>query len=312
MTVPNRLWRFLLPLVLPLQGAEKFTFERPLMGTRFAIVCHGDDRDAAEKAGDEAFAAAEAVNAVASDYVPDSELMRLPAGWGNPAPLSPLLADLLAASFDTAEKSGGRFDPTLGPLTRLWRLSRDEKRLPDPGELAAARARSGWRLAELDREKSTLLLRKADMSLDLGGIAKGFAADRMFDIMKKHGFADTFIAAGGDLRLGAPPPGKEGWRVGLQTFDSERPEEIVVLSDCAISTSGDLHQFVEIDGKRYSHILDPRTGLGLTERIAVSVIAPTATLSDPLATAACIAGAEQAEAFALKLGAIRVIVRTPR
>lgn len=282
------------------------------MGTRFAIVCHGDNREAAEKAAHEAFSVAGEINAVASDYLPESELMRLPARWGKPVRLSPLLAELLTVSLDIAAKSDGRFDPTLGPLTRLWRQSRETRRLPEAGELAVARAHCGWRLLELDPKNDTVVLRKEGMSLDLGGIAKGFAADRMFEIMKRHGFVDTFIAAGGDLRLGSPPPARDGWRVGLQTFDPDEPEEVVVLSHCAVSTSGDLHQFVEIDGERYSHILDPRTGLGLTNRIAVSVIAPTATLSDPIATTACIAGADEAEAVALKLGATRVIVRTPK
>lgn len=282
------------------------------MGTRFAIVCHGDDREVAKKASDEAFAVAEEINAAASDYLPESELMRLPTRWGEPVRLSPPLAELLAVSLDIAEKSDGLFDPTLGPLTRLWRTSRDSGRLPEPGELSSARDRCGWRLLKLDREKGSVVLRKEGMSLDLGGIAKGFAADRMFEVMEKYGFADTFIAAGGDLRLGSPPPGRDGWRVGLQTFDPDQPEEVVVLSRCAVSTSGDLHQFVEIDGKRYSHILNPKTGLGLTDRIAVSVIAPTATLSDPIATTACIAGAEAAEALALELGATRVIVRTAK
>ncbi len=301
----------LLLLPVMLRGAEKFSFERPLMGTRFAIVCYGGDEAAAKAAADEAFAAGEAINAVASDYLPGSELMRLPEQWGEPAALSPLLAELLDASFDIAEKTGGLFDPTLGPLTRLWRETRRDGKLPDPSLLAETRRRCGWQNAVLDRENGTLLLRKPGMGLDLGGIGKGFAADRMFAIMKGNGFPRTCIAAGGDLRLGDPPPGRQGWRVGLRTFDPRRPEEIVVLSNCAVSTSGDLHQFVEIDRRRYSHIIDPRTGLGLTERVAVSVIAPAGVLSDPLSTAACVAGAEKAEAFALERGATRVIVRRP-
>ncbi len=304
-----RILRCLLFLPFALHGAEKFAFERPLMGTRFAIVCYGGDEAAAKAAADEAFAAGEAIDAVASDYLPESELMRLPERWGRPAALSPLLAELLGASFDIAERTGGLFDPTLGPLTRLWRETRRDGKLPDPELLAETLRRCGWQKAVLDREKGTLLLREPGMGLDLGGIGKGFAADRMFGIMKERGFPITCIVAGGDLRLGDPPPGREGWRVGLRTFDPHQPEEIVVLSNCAVSTSGDLHQFVEIGGRRYSHIIDPRTGLGLTERLAVSVIAPAGALSDPLSTAACVAGAEKAEAFALKRGATRVIVR---
>lgn len=297
-------------LMVPGVRAEerRFVFERPLMGTRFAVTCHGSDEAAARAAADEAFAEGEKINAVASDYVPDSELMRLPAGTG-PVEVSPLLAELLAISREMAERCGGAFDPTLGPLTTRWRESRRTGELPTEEERAAALAACGWRELEVEAKARTVRLKKPGMRLDLGGIAKGFAADRMFEVMKKHGFARTCITAGGDLRLGDPPPGKTGWKVGLKTFDVEKPEEVVELSNCAVSTSGDLHQFVEIGGKRYSHILDPRTGLGLTEKVAVSVIAPTATSSDALATACCVTGAAGAEEFGLKRGANRVIVR---
>lgn len=280
------------------------------MATRFAITCYGEDENAARKTADEAFAAAEEVNRIASDYSPESELMRLPAGHATK--VSPVFAELLTVSFHFAEVSGGTFDPTLGPLTKLWRESRRTRQLPAPEDLANAREASGWKHATWDAAASTILLEKPGMQLDLGGIAKGFAADRMLAVMVKAGFPRTCIAAGGDLRLGDPPPGKTAWRVGLQTFNEEKPEDAIELVNCAVSTSGDLHQFAEIGGKRYSHILDPATGLGLTERIAVSIIAPTATISDALATAACVAGPEKAEALALKAGATKVIVRTIR
>lgn len=291
-------------------GAEerRFAFERPLMGTRFAVICHGEDEGAAKAAADEAFAEGEKINAVASDYLPESELMRLPAG-GPAVEVSPLLAELLEVSRGMAERCDGAFDPTLGPLTGLWRESRRTGELPAAEDRDAALAACGWRELEVDAKTRMVRLKKPGMRLDLGGIAKGFAADRMFGVMKRHGFARTCIAAGGDLRLGDPPPGKAGWKVGLKTFDPVTPEEVVELSNCAVSTSGDLHQFVEIGGKRYSHILDPRTGRGLTERVAVSVIAPTATVSDGLATACCVTGAAGAEEFGLKRGATRVIVR---
>ena len=305
--------RFCLTLLLPacLQAEERrFVFERPLMATRFAITCHGENEDTARKAAEEAFAAAEEVNRIASDYLPESELMRLPTGKSTA--VSPVFADLLTASFRFAEASDGTFDPTLGRLTKLWRESRRTRKLPAPDDLAKAREASGWKHAKWDAATATLLLEKPGMQLDLGGIAKGYAADRMLAVMVKAGFPRTCITAGGDLRLGDPPPGKTAWRVGLQTFNEEKPEEVVELVNCAVSTSGDLHQFAEIDGKRYSHILDPATGLGLTERIAVSIIAPDATTSAALATAACVVGPEKAEALALKAGATKVIVRTLR
>ncbi len=310
MTVSGRLFcGWLLLLAGGLRAEDRrFTYERPLMGTRFAITCHGVDQAAAKAAADEAFGAGEAINAVASDYLAASELTRLPAG-GPAVAVSPLLAELLEVSLAMAARCDGAFDPTLGPLTRLWRESRRTGRLPTDEERGRALAACGWRDAVFEREARTLRLTKPGMRLDLGGIAKGFAADRMFEVMARRGFARTCIAAGGDLRLGDPPPGKAGWKVGLKTFDLEKPEEVVELANCAVSTSGDLHQFVEIGGKRYSHIVDPRGGLGLTARVAVSVIAPTATASDALATACCVTGAAGAAEFGLKRGATRVIVR---
>lgn len=288
---------------------RRFAYERPLMGTRFAITCYGTDETAAKAAADEAFGVGEQINAVASDYLPESELMQLSKKTGEAVKVSPLLAELLDASFAMAEASDGVFDPTIGPLTKLWRETRRSSKLPPEEVLAAAKARCGWKDAVWDKEAKTFLFKKPGMQLDLGGIAKGFAADKMFEAMAKRGFTRTIIAAGGDLRLGDPPPGKTAWRVGLQTFDTEEPEEVVELANCAVSTSGDLHQFVEIAGKRYSHIIDPKTGLGMTEHVAVSVISPKGMLSDGLDTTACLLGAEKAEAFAMKHGATRAIVR---
>ena len=292
-------------------GAEekRFTYERPLMGTKFSITCYGGDEAAAKKAAGEAFAVGMEINAVASDYLPDSELMRLSARTGEAVQVSPLLGELLDAAFTKARETVGAFDPTLGPLTKLWRQSRETETLPDAEVLAKAKAACGWTSAEWNPAEGTILLKKPGMQLDLGGIAKGFAAEKMFGVMKARGFGKSLIAAGGDLRMGDPPPGKTAWRVGLQTFDKDEPEEVVELSNCAVSTAGDLHQFVEIGGKRYSHIIDPKTGLGLTHRIAVSVIAPTGAVADGLDTAACVAGAEKGEAMCLKAGATRVVVR---
>lgn len=302
---------FLIALSLGSLRAEeqRFSFERPLMGTRFAITSYGPDEAAAKGAADEAFAKGEEINAIASDYLPDSELMQLSRKIGQPVKVSPLMAELLDASFSMAKSTGGAFDPTLGPLTRLWRETRKSGELPSPGLLEATKAKCGWQDAVWDKEAGTILLKKPGMQLDLGGIAKGFTAEKMFEVMEKRGFPRTIIAAGGDLRLGEPPPGRDAWRVGLQTFDPEEPEEVVELKNCSVSTAGDLHQFVEIEGKRYSHIIDPKTGLGLTKKVAVSVIAPHGVICDGLDTAACVIGAEKAEEFAMKRGATRVIVR---
>ena len=282
---------------------SRFTFERGLMGTRFAITCHGTDEATAKAAADAAFERAEEINAVASDYIAGSELLRLSEKPGKPVKVSPLLYDLLVNSIEMARRTEGRFDPTLGPLTKLWRESRRVGKLPSNEALATARAACGWRLLELDPSDHSVVLRNPGMRLDLGGIAKGYAADAMFDVMKSKGFPATCIAAGGDLRLGDPPPGKSGWSVGIKTLEKEKTSGELMLSNCAVSTSGDLQQAVEIDGIRYAHIIDPNTGLGLTRHFAVTIVAADATTSDALATAACVASPEEAAPLARQWGA---------
>jgi len=270
---------------------ERFSFERTLMGTRFQIICYTTDRAAAERAAAAAFQIAEEVNAVASDYLPHSELSMLTAHPANtPVTLSARLYELLSHSRQIAETTHGTFDPTLGPLTKLWREARNHGRLPEPDNLQSARTHTGWQYFTLDPETRSITLLRENMAFDLGGVAKGHAADWMIESLGKAGISRAMIVAGGDVRVGDAPPGREGWRVALQTFDLARSEEILVLSNAAVSTSGNLHQSIEIDGVKYSHILDPTTGLGLTRRIAASVIADEAKLSDPLATAACVTG----------------------
>lgn len=309
--------RFLTPAVAVLatvaSAAEKFSFSRPLMGTGFSVVCYAADRAAVEKAVDGAFAKAEEINAAASDYLPDSELSLLSSKpIGTPVPISQLLFDLLEHSRRIAEATNGAFDPTLGPMTKLWRETRSTGRLPDPEELAAARAASGWRHFTLDPEARTITLLRENMAFDLGGIAKGYAADLMLDSLAAAGIRQALVTAGGDIRLGNAPPGREGWNVALKTFDVEKNDEILTLSNAAVSTSGDLHQSVQIEGVNYSHILDPASGLGLTRRVAASVIADEAKLSDALATAACVLGADGSRELRDFPGVRELRVHTPQ
>lgn len=279
----------ILPGAASAEVATAFSLERPLMGTLFRIKTYTGDTKLAEMASAEAFAAADAINAIASDYIADSELLsfsKLPAGKQHP--VSATLFPLLLQAQYFAGKTEGSFDPTLGPLTRLWRESRRRKTLPDDETLTKALAASGHEKLILDEKNRTLTFAVPGMRLDLGGIAKGQAADAMLAVFKKHGLASTSITCGGDVRVGDPPPGKNHWTVAVKTSGETKPP--LELTNAAVSTSGDLHQFIEIAGKRYSHIIDPRTGLGLTEARTATVTAPTAAESDAMATAKCVSG----------------------
>ena len=267
---------------------EKIEAERPLMGTLFKIVVYSTDEAAARTAIEAAFKRGEDIDTICSDSNPESELSRLNASPPNtPVGISPTLTTILAHARETADVTSGVYDPSLGTLTTLWRQSRDSKSLPAPDALAAARQATGWQHLTIDLDAGTAMVNRPGLLIDLGGIAMGFAADEMLATLKQHGLTRALVAAGADVRLGDPPPGADAWRVGLRTFGPEA-REFVRIANCAVSTSGDLQQFVEIDGKRYAHIIDPATGLGLPHRIAATIIAPTATQSDPLATFSCI------------------------
>jgi thiamine biosynthesis lipoprotein len=258
------------------------------MGTLFRVVSYSTDRPKTLKTIGEAFDKAEKISQIATDYEADSELNQLcDAPINTPVPISDTLFELLQQALKIAKITDGAYDPTLGASTRLWRQARMTQRLPAPPLLEKARATGGYQSLVLDPDQQTATLTQLDMRLDLGGIAKGYAADAIFDHLAAAGLTQTLVAAGGDLRLGDPPPEKDGWQIALLTFNLS-PTGSLPLKNCAISTSGDLHQHVMIRGKRYAHIIDPQTGLGLTEQKAASVIAPTASLTDPLATAACV------------------------
>ncbi len=262
--------------------------ELPLMGTTARIVVHVMEEQQGRDAIQSAFQRAQEINDICSDYNPESELMKLCRGPVNsPIPVSTTLATVLSHARSIAEDTEGSFDPTLGGFSKLWRRSKRQKELPDPVLLERARQASGWTKFEVDLEKSTVIVKDENLLFDLGGIAKGYAADEMLQVLKARGITSAMVAVAGDVRLGAPPPRRAGWSVGIRTLGADI-EQIIQVSNCAVSTSGDLERYVEIEGTRYSHIIDPETGLGLTRRIAATVVAPTAVQSDPLATFCCI------------------------
>jgi thiamine biosynthesis lipoprotein len=153
----------------------------------------------------------------------------------------------------------------------------------------------GYDKVRLDEQKRTVQLLKPGMRLDLGGIAKGYAADEMLAVLAKHGITRALVAAGGDIAVSGPPPDAEGWKVGIAALEKPdgKPSRHLLLKDAAVSTSGDAEQFVEINGKRYSHIVDPRTGIGLVGRMSVTVVARHGIDSDSLTKVVCVLGPER-------------------
>jgi len=318
--------RFLLPLVLLLTSCRKdgsgdssrdsapllrVESTRPLMGTLFKIITHTANRDQARLDMEAAFDLAEDFANRATDYEPDSELNRLTRSpIGTPVKVSPHLFEVLLLGQKITRETQGIFDPTYGPLTHLWRETARTGRKPTPAEIAAARARCGIEHLDFDRENQTITVTLEKMQLDLGGIAKGYAADLIFDHLREKGYPQTLVAAAGDLRIGDAPPDKEAWSIGLRTFRLT-PTDALPLKNCAVSTSGDLYQRLTLGDQTHSHLIDPKTGLGLTTRRAASVVLPEAKLTDPLATAACLSDTPLDLFKAYPWASIRVLYQNP-
>jgi len=292
---------------------NRFEFTEPQMGVPFRIVLYAPDRARAEAAARAAWARIAALNAVMSDYDSDSELSRLAAtaGSGQAVPLSEDLWRVLERAQALARRTDGAFDVTVGPAVILWRKARRDRALPDPARLARARAAIGWQHLELDARRRTARLRVPGMKLDLGGIAKGYAADEALKVLAEQGIHHALVSGGGDLAVSDPPPGKPGWRIEVAPPEAAAggPPRHVQLRRAGLATSGDLFQHVEIGGVRYSHIVDPRTGMGLTDQSQVTVIARDGMTADSLSTAISVLGPGRGLALADAFGAGVFVVR---
>ncbi len=275
---------------------ERYEFSQLLMGTRARIIVYAPDETTASRAGEAAFERVRALDNIMSDYRANSELMRLSAGAGGPPqPVSDDLFRVLEISEALARRSGGAFDVTVGPIVRLWREARQRHELPSQERLAEARRLVGYQKIRLDSKSHRVQLLEPGMQLDLGAIGKGYAADAALAVLRERGLSRALVAMGGDIAVGDAPPGQKGWRIAIAPFDSaeKEPTQFLELHNAGISTSGDAEQFVEIAGRRYSHVVDPRTGMALEGHRQDTIVAPNATTSDGLATAVCVLGREQ-------------------
>jgi len=269
-------------------NVSRFEESKPHMGTVARIVVYARSPSAAATATRVAFERIRELDSILSDYQAESELNRVSRqSGGPPVKVGPDLFRVLSAAQNLAVRSDGAFDVTAGPVIRLWRRARRQRALPEADRLAAALAVTGFRWLTLDTTQQTAHLAKPGMLLDVGGIAKGFAADEALKTLKSAGIEQALVALGGDIAVSNPPPGKKGWSIEIASLNlagAPKPPPLL-LHDAAVSTSGDAEQFVEINGIRYSHIIDPRTGKALTGRRSVTVVAAHGIDSDALATA---------------------------
>jgi FAD:protein FMN transferase len=270
---------------------------------------YGSDSSVANKAAEAAYARVRVLNGIFSDYDGSSEIRRLceASGPGRPVKVSNELFTVLEASLRLSRETDGAFDVTVGPLTKLWRRARRQEVMPEPERLATERKLVGYKLVRLDPMSKSVELLRDNMRLDFGGIAKGYAADEALKVLAEHGFNRVLVDASGDITAGDPPPDAKFWVVAIEALRrrstdqkvlEEEPEgsagidSVPRLKICnqAVATSGDAYQSVVIGGRRYSHIVNPETGLGLNQRSSVTIIAPTGMMADALASAVSVLG----------------------
>ena len=276
-------------------GTEaRYAYEKAEMGLPVRVTLYAPDEPTARAAADSAFKRVEALNTVFSDYDSDSELSRLSdsAGSETAVPVGPELWRVLEFAQRIAVLSQGAFDITVGPVVNLWRVARRKRALPNKERLEEALGRVGYLNLELDPAAQTALLRKARMRLDAGGIAKGYAMEEALEVLRALGHPRAMVAGGGDIALGEPPPGETGWRIEVIALDAAGAPapRFLRLANCSVATSGDLYQRLEIEGRRYSHIVDPRTGIGLTDHSLVTVVARRGIEADALSKVLAVLG----------------------
>lgn len=276
----------LLSLASPADPApRRYTYREVHLGVEVRITLWAPNDSQASSAARQAFAEVARLEDIFSDWRPGSEVRRLEGAAGRWQPLSPELCEVLAVALRVARASHGAFDPTLGPLTHLWRAARERGVPPSSAEISAAREATGYRWLDLDTAGRRIRLRRAGMRLDLGGVAKGYILQRAVGVLARAGVSRVLVEGGGDLVAGAPPPQQEGWTIEAPFADTALARRVRALAHAALATSGPVEQFMVVNGRRESHIIDRATGHGVRSSRVATAIGTDAALVDATATA---------------------------
>lgn len=274
------------------------------MGCAFAIVAYGDDAGALPRILEAALDEVDRIDRLMSHYKTESPLSRLNRGAGaGPVAVEPELFDLIALSLRYSRESDGAFDITVGPLMKAWGFFRGDGRIPEARELVELKSRIGFSHVTLDAAQRTVRFDRPGVELDLGGIAKGYAVDRVVSLLESRKVAAALVSAGGSttFALGAPP-GRKGWQVEIQDpLDPRKVALSVILKDRALSVSGSQEKSFEMGGVRYSHVMDPRTGRPVEGVLSVAVLAGSGTAGDALDNAFFVLGVEGSRAYVKRL-----------
>lgn len=303
---------FFLFIVNPLlgQSLQRFEFEHQQMGTQFKIILYEKDKNSAQITANQCFKKVDALNLIFSDYNEASEISQLSATAGSPkkVKVSSHLWTVLQASKRYSKKSKGAFDITIGPLSKLWRSMFRRSEIFNGVKINTAKAKVGFRKIKYYPLSKRVKLTQKGMRLDVGGIAKGFTVDAMVNIIQEKDIKHFLVDGGGDLYVGDAPPNKSGWTVNLTTTNQkgEQIQQKLVLTNTAIAASGDTYRYLAHNGKRYSHIIDPRTGYGVIDQKIITVQAPSCTKADAVASILSILNEQDRKAFLKKVKKVKI------
>lgn len=288
---------------------RRYAYARNAMGSEFNLVFYAPSDSLAKVASDSAFARIQLLNNLLSDYLDGSEVNRLSeaAGTGQRFYASAILFDILEKSKHLSVKTNGAFDVTVGPIVQLWRRAIRRNYFPDKSQLKEARDAVGYRFVQLRGEDRSVVLKRKKMRIDFGAIGKGYAADDVLKVLKSFGIDRAFLDAGGDLAIGDAPPQKEGWSIEVSSGGGDTTAtHILTLKNCGVATSGSTYRHFDYKGVRYSHIVSPYTGVGLTTHTRTTVITQNGTDADALATAFSVLGIEKGKKVAKRLKGVEV------
>ncbi len=291
---------------------EGYASTFPALGTLVQLKAFSKDTPQVELAFQAAVREVRRLESVLTDYDSQSETRQLTdAAFENRMHVSHDLWQVLKASDDWHRRTDGALDSSLGNLTLLWRQHRRAQQAPTASEIIDALADSGWQHVSLDEATQTVQLHGKKIRFDFGAIGKGYIVDRIYELLVEHQLPSCLVNISGNMRVGQVPPGRAGWRIAVSPLEkSGAALREFTCADQAIATSGDLWQYTILDGTRRSHILDPKTGLGVPGPIAATVISKTATDADAFATAACVLGAKRALVLANAFPATELLIAT--
>lgn len=292
------------------QPIQRYEFKHSQMGTQFKIILYSNDKYKVQNTVNQCFKRIDQLNLLLSDYDAQSEisLLSATAGQGKKIKVSPTLWTILKKSILFSKKSDGAFDISIGPLSKLWRSMIRKKEIFSKTKIQSAKSKVGFNKIKLYPFYRRVELLQKGMRLDLGGIAKGFTVDEVVKILRKNGFTKFLVDGGGDIYAGNSPPNQLGWQINItiEIPKGQEKEKLLLLENTAIASSGDTYRFLEWEGKRYSHIIDPRTGYGVLDEKIINVQARNCMRADVIASTLSVLNAPETASFLKKVKKVKV------